>query len=158
MEKGFWKKVFTNACVYFAVIIALILIVYTFTSGESIYKPTFSVIRTLMLLCFCIMFSMANRLLSAKNLNGIAKLLLHFLLTIAAFLIFIYAPLVGDEKYRASLRGVTYKPLNIFAIIGVFIFIYAIAYGIYFVISSKKAKKENVKSEYQSLYKNKTDK
>ena len=158
MEKGFWKRIFTNACIYFSVAIALILIVYVFTSEKSIYQPTFSVFRSLMLLCFCTMFSMANRVLAAKNLNGIAKLIVHFSLTFAAFMIFIYAPMVGDEKYRASLSNVTYKPLNVFVIVGLFIFVYAIAYGIYFAISSKKSKKENAKSEYKSLYKDKLEK
>ena len=158
MKKGFWKRIFTNACVYFSVAITLVLIIYTFMAENSIYQPTFSVFRSLMLLCFCIMFSIANRILASKSLNGIAKLFLHYCLSIAAFLIFIYAPIVGDGKYYASLSGASYKPLNIFAIVGFVTFIYAIAYGIYFAISSKKAKKENVKSEYQSLYKNKIDK
>lgn len=158
MKKGFWKKITANACVCFAVVIALILIVYTFTSGDSVYAPTFSVFRSLMLLCFCLMFSIANSVLSSDKLNSIAKLILHYTITLAAFYIFIYAPMVGDGKYYASLTGSEYKPFNVFAIQGLFTIIYAIAYGVYFVISSKKAKKENVKSEYQSLYRNKIDK
>ena len=158
MEKGFWKKVFTNTCIYFAVLLTVILIIYTVTADNSIYEPTFSVFRTLMMLGFCIIFAIANRILASEKINGWIKLLSHFALTAAAFFIFIYAPMVADGKYRAGLANVTYKPLNLMVVIGLFIFVYAIAYGIYFAIATRKAKKKNVKSEYRSLYKDKISK
>lgn len=158
MEKGFWKKILVNASIYFSIVSAVIFAVYLVLSQDGICAPVFSVFRMLMILCFCVMFAIANRILSSKELNSFWKLVIHSILTAAAFFTFIYAPMVADGKYQAEQSGVAYKNFNIFVIIGLFIVIYGIGYGIYFAISSKHNKKKNEKSEYKSLYRDKSSK
>jgi len=129
--------------------------VYIVSAGNSIYAPVFSVARMLMLLGFCIIFSIANTALSNDKLNGLYKLLLHAALTLGGFFTLIYAPMNADNKYQAKLNGTEYVPVNIFVAIGLVVIVYAVCYGIYAAIASKKNKKKNTKSEYKSVYRNK---
>ena len=155
MEKHYWKKILTSAAIYFAVISLFIFIVYIITSGGSIYAPAFSVARMLFILCFCLVFSIANSFLSSDKLNGFYKLLIHGILTIGGFFSLIYAPMTADVKYQASLNGLQYSGANIFVAIGLVVIIYAVCYGTYSAIASKKNKKKNTRSEYKSVYRNK---
>lgn len=150
MEKGYWKKVFLSAAVYYAVISTFIFIVYLM-GANSIYDPAFSVVRMLFALGFCLMFAIANSVLPSENLNGFWKLVIHAGLTIGGFLALVYAPMVADCKHQSP----EYTAPNVFVALGIVIVLYAIGYGIYFTISSKKAKKKNTKSEYKSLYRDK---
>jgi hypothetical protein len=104
----------------------------------------------LALLGFCIAFAVANHVLSSQKLNGGWKLFLHASITLGSFLAFIYAPLVGDGKYQAG--NVGYKAPNILVMIGIFAIVYAVAYGIYLIISSKMKATQNTKKEYKPVY------
>ncbi len=150
MEKGYWKKIFLAAAAYYAVISTFIFIVYLMGSN-SIYDPAFSVVRMLFTLGFCVIFAIANSFLPLEKLNGFWKLIIHAGLTVGGFLALIYAPMVADGKHQSP----EYTAPNVFVALGIVIVLYAIGYGIYFAISSKKAKKKNTKSEYKSLYRNK---
>ena len=155
MEKHYWKKIFTSAALYYAIISLFIFIVYLLSAGDSIYAPNFPTSRLLLIMGFCIVFAIANSLLSSDKLNGFYKLLLHAAITIGGFFSLIYAPMIADNKYQAQLNGTVYVPVNIFVAIGLVIFVYAIAYGTYSIIASAKGKKKNAKAEYKSVYRNK---
>ncbi len=155
MEKGYWKKIFIDTCIYFAVISVIVFTVKLVMAPANVYEQLFSVARMLTLLGFCMIMAIANRILGAEKLNSFAKLLLHAALTFAGFFLLIYAPMVADNEYQASLSSANYYPPNIFVVIGIVVAIYAVCYGIYFAVSSKKSKKKNTKSEYKSLYRDK---
>ncbi len=155
MEKGFWKKIVIDACVYFSVLAAVIFAVKLFMIQANIYEQLFSVARMFTLLGFCMIMAIANRMLGIERLNSFAKLLIHAILTFAGFFLLVYAPMIADNEYQASLSSLKYSAPNIFVVIGIVAVIYAVCYGVYFAVSSKKNKKQNTKSEYKSLYRDK---
>ena len=154
MEKNYWKKVFTSSAIYFAVASAIIFLIQIVTS-DHLYAAAFSATRMLFILGYCIVFSMANSFLSFDKIDGFWKLILHAVFTIGGFFALIYAPMNADNSYQLSLQDKQYVPSNIFVVIGLVIIVYAIGYGIYFIISSKVSKKKNAKEEYKSVYRNK---
>ena len=154
MEKGFWRKTFTSAAIYYAVVSTVIFIV-KFFGVDSVFDSSFSTVRMLLLFGFCITMAIANTILPSEKLNGFAKLLIHAAFTYAGFFLLIFAPMEADNKHQAALAGGTYTPLNVFVMIGMVTVVYAICYGIWAAIHSKVSKKKNTKSEYKSLYRDK---
>ncbi len=155
MEKGFWKKVLVDSCVYFTAVSVVIFTVKLFMVQANVYEQLFSVIRMFALLGFCVIMAIANRVLALNKLNSFSKLLVHAALTFAGFFLLIYAPTIADNEYQASLSSTQYSKPNIFVVIGLVVVVYAVCYGIYFAVSSKKSKKKNTRSEYKSLYRDK---
>lgn len=154
MEKGFWRKTFTSASVYFAVLSTVIFVI-KFFGVNSVFESSFSTVRMLLLFGFCIVMSIANTILPSEKLNGFAKLIIHAAFTYAGFFLLIFAPMEADNKYHASLAGIDYQEMNVMVVIGMVTIIYAICYGIWAAIHSKVTKKKNTKSEYKSLYRDK---
>ena len=154
MEKGFWRKTFTSAAIYYAVVSTVIFIVKLF-GFDSVFDSSFSTVRMLLLFGFCITMAIANTILPSEKLNGFAKLLIHAAFTYAGFFLLIFAPMEADNKHHAALLGTTYTPINIFVMIGMLTVVYAICYGTWAAIHSKVSKKKNTKSEYKSLYRDK---
>lgn len=151
MERAFWKRVFTEGCIYFSILSAFVLAVYVIGS-QPLYSSVFSTFRMLALLAFCLCFALANRILVSKKSNGLVRSLTHIVLTLGAFFSFVYAPLVGDAKYQAELNDTTYEEINVFVIFAFAAVIYAIGYGIYFAITRSISKSQNAKKTYKPIY------
>ena len=154
MKKGFWRSIFTSSALYFTVASSVIFVIKLF-GFDSVFDSSFSTVRMLLLLGFCITISVANTILPSEKLNGFAKLLIHASFTYAGFFLLIFAPMEADNKHQAALAGVTYTPINVFVMIGMVTAIYAICYGIWAAIHAKSSSAKNSKSAYKSLYSNK---
>ena len=153
MKKGFWNKVFADACLYFTVAAAVIFVICLMMTTSNVYEQLFSAFRMLMLLGFCFVLSLANRLLASEKTNEFTKLLIHAVLTFSGFFLLIYKPLVDDNIYQAELASSSYVAPNIFVVFGIVAVVYSLIYGISFSIRSKENKTKNKNSEYKSVYK-----
>lgn len=85
------KKLFTAASVYYAVFsLALLLINVILTGGTD--GKVIGVLNVLLLFPFSFALSSAEFLRKSNKLSGVTRMLLHYLIFAAAFLLFLWAP------------------------------------------------------------------
>ena len=86
------KKLFTVACVYYAIFTLALLITISILSGEQFSETVTFVLNLLLLFPFSLALSGAEFLRKSNRMSGAIRMLLHYLIFAAAFLLFIWLP------------------------------------------------------------------
>ncbi len=95
------KKWLTDTCIWFTVI-TLILMIIPVILGSSLESKPY-VKQFLFILPFSLSFSAAQMLLRAKPLSSSAKRVLHYLITLLAFYLFLWLPAKSISGFTAVL-------------------------------------------------------
>ena len=85
------KKLFTVACVYYSVFSLLLLLISAIAAGGTEGK-IIGVLNVLLLFPFAFSLSGAEFLRKSSKLSGAVRMLLHYLIFAAAFLLFLWLP------------------------------------------------------------------
>ena len=85
------KQLLTGACVYYAIASLLLLLINILIKG-SISEVAISVLNVVLLFPFGLAMSGAQMLLKSPSLPKLAGMLLHFTITLTAFLLFLLLP------------------------------------------------------------------
>ncbi len=89
--KSFFKSVLNKSTLYYTILITLFsLIILINNSGAS--EISLDPSRIILFLPFCIIFAIANTLLSNKNVEAVTRWGVHFALTTISAFIFIILP------------------------------------------------------------------
>lgn len=139
--KSFIEKTLSTACIYFSII----TLIYSFIvalifpeADEILLEGT----RIFFFFLFSLMFSCANSLLATKSFPSFPRHLLHYFITVFAFLLCILLP-ATNAKTGASFIVVG---LSAFTLVYLFILV------IISVIKSSVAKRRNKKEAYENLF------
>ena len=85
------KRLFTAACVYYSIFSLLLLLINVVLTGGTDGK-VIGVLNVLLLFPFSFSLSGAEFLRKSSKLSGVTKMLLHYLIFTAAFLLFLWMP------------------------------------------------------------------
>ncbi len=139
--KKFIKKALTGACIYFSIITLLygfiVALIYSeadeiLLEGERIY----------FFFLFSLMFSLANSVLAIDSVSSFLRHILHYFITILAFLFCVLLP-ATNERTGASFIIVGLSALTL---------IYVLIFVAITVIKSSISRKRNKKEEYQKRF------
>jgi hypothetical protein len=150
MNAQFWKKVFLNACAWFAAVTVLLTVIMMVSvpEGGSVYSvPMLGSFRTFMMALFCIAISFAISLYSKYPINEGLRLLIKYVLIMGSFMIFVFMPMVAENSHFT--KG--YSAPNPFVAILIMSVPYFLVYGVYRLISDRGEKKK-AKEEYKPVY------
>lgn len=85
------KKLFTVACVYYAIFSLALLLINVILVGST-DGMVIGVLNVLLLFPFALSLSGAEFLRKSEKLSGVARILLHYLIFAAALLLFLWLP------------------------------------------------------------------
>lgn len=131
------------------VLISILMLIINSQSTENMYNIALSSFRILMLAVFSFVLSAANEFYRIRGIGEIARLAVHFILTLAGFSVFVYLPFSGE----AASHGDGFPSANTLTIVLLFAVLYFIAYGIYRLIRALTKKSKEKKEEYTPVYK-----
>ena len=98
------KKSLTGACVYYAVFSMLLIVIGIILKG-SISDVAISVVNTLLLFPFGLAMTGAQMLAQSKAFSKILRTLLHYLISMVAFFLFLLLPANPSAKGSYYLVG-----------------------------------------------------
>ena len=86
-----FKQLFTGTCVYYSVF-SLVLLVVSIIFKGGVENVGIGVLNVLLLFPFSFALSGAEFLRKSTKLSGAVRMLLHYLILVAAFLLFLWLP------------------------------------------------------------------
>ncbi len=139
--KGFIKKTLTGACIYFSTITLLygfvVALIYA-EADEILLEGT----RIYFFFLFSLMFSAANAVLKIDSVSSFLRHVLHYFITIFAFLFCILLP-ATNEKTGASFIVVGLSAITL---------LYVLIFVAITVIKSSILRKRNKNEEYKKRF------
>ena len=139
--KKFIKNTLSRACIYFSIITLfyglIVALVYT-ESDEILLEGT----RIYFFFLFSLIFSAANSVLAVKSISSFLRQILHYFITVFAFLFAILLP-ATNEKTGAGFVVVGLSALTL---------IYVLLLVAISVVKSFIAKKRNKEEEYKKHF------
>lgn len=139
--KNFIKKTLTGATVYFSIITLLygFVVALIYTEAEEILLEGS---RIYFFFLFSLMFSSANAILKIDSVSSFLRRILHYFITVLAFLFCILLP-ATNEKTGASFIVVGLSALTL---------IYVLIFVAISAIKASLSRKRNKKEEYQKHF------
>ena len=130
------KYIISRSCIYFTAIALVLLIAQMISAGES--EKTIEPIRFLLIYPFTFFLASADCIFKAPSLGKVAKVTIHYAITVISFYLFVCAP----AKSAAN-------PIAIIFFMSLIYFIIATPILIVFSIIRKK---KNPVEEYKPIY------
>lgn len=96
------KRLLTGACVYYSVFSLVLLIINVIINGQ-VAGTALSVLNVLLLFPFSLSLSGAEFIRKSDKLSGGVRVLLHYLILAAAFLLFLWAPSGAQKTIQSAL-------------------------------------------------------
>ena len=133
-----------NACVYFAVTQLFITAIFQLTAGEGSKGQFLMFDIELLLLGFSIVMAAIQNIFKIKKLSLAVKLLIHFLLTMAA----LFGLFVTVTGQITNVRSIVFL-MSAAAVV------YAIFAAVVIIVRAVKRKREEQNKEYTPMFKEK---
>ncbi|MBR2388326.1 MAG: hypothetical protein IKB02_06105 [Clostridia bacterium] len=139
--KSYVKKTLAGACIYFSIITLLygLLVALIYTEAEEILLEGS---RIYFFFLFSLMFSAANSVLKIESVSSFLRRILHYFITVLAFLFCVLLPATND-KTGASFIIVGLAALTL---------IYVLIFVAFSLIRSSVSRKQNQKEEYKKHF------
>ncbi len=96
------KRLLVGACIYYSVFSLLLLTINVMINGQ-VAGSVLSVPNVLMLFPFAFSLSGAEFIRKSDKLSGGVRVLLHYLILAAAFLLFLWAPSNAQKTIQSAL-------------------------------------------------------
>ena len=128
------KNIFTSSCSYFTAITLALLIIQSFSADIRYITP----IRFLLIYPFSFAMALGNLVLRSKSIKPFAKIMYHYLISIASFYIFLVLPAKNSGSPAVLLLTLT--------------FVYFVIATPILIIRHKQHKKEIEVTPYISVY------
>jgi hypothetical protein len=96
------KRLLVGACVYYSVFSLMLLIINVIINGQ-VAGSALSVPNVLLLFPFSFSLSGAEFIRKSEKLSGGVRMLLHYLILAAAFLLFLWAPSNAQKTIQSAL-------------------------------------------------------
>ena len=111
------KKILNTACIYFTAIMAIYAFIMLLIPHDTNGDVLISAENSFLYFVFSVLLSLANGIFSLKNLNGAARLISHFIISLFAFYIcfMIRMNLTG----AGTLVGIVFFSILYFIIAGI---------------------------------------
>lgn len=136
--KGFIKKLFVSACIYFSAIMLVYIII---ASIINVNEPRLllEASRVILFFVFAFMLAAANTVYSVKSLSGGLRLVIHFAIMLLAF-------------YTCLMLPLSLRTSGNFVGIVLFSILYFVIFGIWTLIRSRYRKNKQVNEQYKSQF------
>lgn len=102
---AFIKQLFTGACVYFSIVALLMIFIGLLSTNEFTGVKVVPALRLVLLFPFGLLLSAGQMLLKTDFLSKALRLLLHYIVTLVAFLLFLLLPANPNAKAGYYLIG-----------------------------------------------------
>ncbi len=136
------RSILKGAAVTYTTVVLFVCFVLT---GVSENSAGISPMNFLLIFPFALCFSLANHLLRSEKLGGFPKFLLHFLLTIGGFFVFLYLPAFPGGKSSSSVL-----------VLFIVTIVYLILYGTVLLLRKRWKKEFGTETTYTAQFSSKS--
>ena len=135
------KNIFLNSSIIFTVLTITFTIIFCVINLQDNTDATIKAIQVICFYPFALALAFSNYILLQKAILKIARVLIHYFISILTFVLFIYLPIV-DEIVGKNILVVTF----------IVTLAYAILMAIYQIVMSKTNPEKKQDKNYSSIY------